>query len=225
MLDDRLRGVKERLLRPVARGLPGFVTPTGVSVVATGVGLASALAAWQGAFGAALALWLACRVLDGLDGTLARVRGAPTGLGGYLDILGDTAVYAAIPLGVAAHLATPDGWAVVAVLLASFYLNAVSWSYLATLLVARHLPAPKGHTPGGAEPSAGARANPEAAPPFTATPMPRGLIEGTETVVLYALALALPRWALPIFGAMAFLTLATALERALRARRLLGPEG
>lgn len=217
MLDDRLRGVKERLLAPVARRLPDAVTPARLTLLATGVGLASAGAAWQGAFGAALGLWLTSRFLDGLDGTVARVRGRSTGIGGYLDILGDTVVYAAIPLGVAAHLGTPEGWMVVAVLLGTFYLNALSWSYLATLLVARGAPVRS------IEPRANGGSY------LTATPMPRGLIEGTETVVLYALVLAFPGWALPLFGVMALLTLFTVLERALGAKRLLerngGPEG
>ncbi|MEC9462913.1 MAG: CDP-alcohol phosphatidyltransferase family protein, partial [Pseudomonadota bacterium] len=54
---------------------------------------------------AALLLILANRVLDGLDGAVARIQG-PTDRGAYLDIALDMVFYALIPLGFA--VAAPD---------------------------------------------------------------------------------------------------------------------
>jgi len=57
---------------------------------------ATALRAWP----VALGLWLANRLLDGLDGPTARA-GTPTDAGGFLDIVADFSVYAGIILGLA----------------------------------------------------------------------------------------------------------------------------
>jgi len=63
-------------------------------------GVAAAAAVALGAFGWGLALFALNRLLDGLDGAVARVAGA-TDRGGFLDITLDFLVYAAIPLGFA----------------------------------------------------------------------------------------------------------------------------
>ena len=76
----------------------------------------------------AVVLWLLNRALDGLDGAIARARGRGSDLGGYLDMLADVVVYAAVPLGVAVSVDTRSGWMAAAVLLGSFYVNAVSWA-------------------------------------------------------------------------------------------------
>lgn len=63
-------------------------------------GAAAAAAVALGAFGWAVALFALNRLLDGLDGAVARVTG-PSDRGGFLDITLDFLVYAAIPLGFA----------------------------------------------------------------------------------------------------------------------------
>ena len=57
------------------------------------------------AYGLALAVVLANRLIDGLDGAVARYSKI-TDLGGYLDIVGDFLFYAAVPFGFA--LARPE---------------------------------------------------------------------------------------------------------------------
>jgi phosphatidylglycerophosphate synthase len=195
MLDDRIRPVKERVLAPVARALAGRVSPAALTFLGFVLTLGAAGAAWRGAFGLALAFWLAGRLADGLDGVVARIDGTQSSIGAYLDIVLDTAGYAAVPLALAAHHATADWWMAVAVLLASFYLNTVSWGYLSGLLASR------------ARDARGEEG------PFTSAPLPRGLIEGAETVVLYALILVVPRWSLALVWVMAALVLITAVER------------
>ena len=204
MFDHALRRHKDGLLAPVARAVPAAVHPSAITALALVPGLGAAAAAALGAPLVALALWLANRVLDGLDGTLARRRGLQSDTGAYADILLDVVVYAAIPLGLAAADGGRGAYAAAAVLLASFYVNAVSWAYLSALLERR---------------GAGAAARGER----TAVTMPPGLVEGAETVVLFALALALPALSVPLMWAMAAAVAAGAGQRALWARRALRP--
>lgn len=81
--------------------------------------------------------WFLNRLFDGLDGSLAREQDAASDFGGYLDIVLDFAVYAAIPLGLALGQPAAANFVALALLLASFYVNAASWIYLAALLEKR----------------------------------------------------------------------------------------
>jgi phosphatidylglycerophosphate synthase len=85
------------------------------------LGLAAALAVAAGQFYIALALLIANRIADGLDGAIARATG-PTDRGAFLDIALDFLVYAAVPLGFAAWSPHANAFAA-AVLLASFVAN------------------------------------------------------------------------------------------------------
>jgi phosphatidylglycerophosphate synthase len=205
MVDKILRGPKEQLLSPIAFGLPRSLSPTALTIAAFGVGLLAALAAWQQLFGTALALWALNRFLDGLDGTLARVHGKQSDVGGYLDIVLDTVIYAAIPIGLVLARPSTAAWLSLVALLASFYINGASWMYLAALLEKR---------------SQGAQAQRE----LTAITMPGGIIEGTETVIFYSLFLLAPGLLVPLFWTMALLVGATIGQRLLWAWRTLGQE-
>ena len=200
MTDGVLRRHKEALLGPLAGATPASVHPTAITLLAVVPGLGAAWAAAAGAPWLAVSLWLANRLLDGLDGTLARRRGQQSELGAYADIMLDMVVYAAVPLGIAAAQGTRAAFVAGAVLLAAFYVNAISWSYLSALLERR---------------SAGASARGET----TAVTMPGGLIEGAETVVLFALALAVPGWSIAIMWAMAGAVVLTIAQRAVWATR------
>ncbi len=195
MIDHLLRRPKDRALGPLARRLPRGVHPTLITVVAVVPGLGAALAAAAGAAGLAVVLWLVNRLLDGLDGAVARRAGRQSDAGAYADILLDVVVYAAIPLGIAAGQDTRAAWLAAAVLLAAFYVNAISWAYLSALLERR---------------AAGARARGE----VTAVAMPGGLIEGAETVILFSVALAVPDWSVAVMWAMAAAVAAGVVLRA-----------
>jgi phosphatidylglycerophosphate synthase len=194
MIDKSLREPKESLLSPLVRGPLRQIHPTTVTVLAALVGVAAAGAAWQGAYLPALALWALNRVLDGLDGTLARITDQQSDLGAYLDVVLDHVVYVAVPLGLALAAGSPAAYLALALLLSSFYINAASWMYLSALLEKRH---------------AGAAARGE----LTTVTMPTGLVEGAETVVLYTLFLLFPGALVPMFGLMAVLVLVTAGQR------------
>jgi phosphatidylglycerophosphate synthase len=154
--------------------------------------------------GLALVFWGLSRVLDGVDGIVARL-GEPTAWGGVLDLVLDGMGYVAIPLAFGVQSGTVTGWMVVAVLLATFYLNVLSWSVLAAFHARREA---------GTHP--GSRSGPGA-------PLPRGLIEGAETVVFFAAAMAFPAYALSILGVMAALVFVTVVERIVHAHRILSP--
>ncbi len=194
MFDDYLRALKDRVLAPLARFLGDHVHPNAITVAGFLVGMASAGAAAAGAFRPGLALWVVNRFLDGLDGSVARLSGRASDFGAYLDIVVDFIVYAAIPIGLI--IATPGrGPAVAAtVLVASFYVNAASWMYLAALLERRAL---------------GASATGE----LTGVTMPPGLIGGTETAIIYALFFVWPNHIVTLFYGMAALVVVTVGQR------------
>lgn len=202
MLDGPLRPAKDRLLAPLVHGPLRSAPPLAVTLTALVASLAAAVAAWQSLPVAAVTLWLLSRLADGLDGAIARQQGSAGDRGGLLDIVADTIGYAAVPLGIAAGIDTRAVWVVVAVLLATFYVNAVSWTYLAALLEKRE---------------AGARATGT----VTSTVMPRGLVEGAETIVFFALALAWPAAAPWILAVMAGAVGITVVERLWRSDALL----
>lgn len=202
MIDQRVRPIKDRLVDPVARRVPAMV-PVGVLTgAALVVGLAAALSAAAGLVIVSVGLWLCNRVLDGLDGAVARSRQSTSDLGGYVDIVGDVVVYAAVPLGVAVALGSRSGWIAVAALLAVLYVNAVSWAVLAALLEKR---------------GAGVSTTAEA----TSIRMPTGLVEGAETIVGYSLLLLLPHRAVEIASILAGLVGVGIVQRIVAARRLL----
>ncbi len=102
------------------------------SVAGLDIGLTTVpLLAW-GRYEMALLVILLNRLIDGLDGAIARQKGA-TPFGGYLDIMCDMGFYAAVPIGFA--LARPDNALWAALLLASFVCTASSFLGRAVLAV------------------------------------------------------------------------------------------
>lgn len=110
------------------------MTPRALTIVGFVLSVTAALAAWQIWTVAAVVCWLAGRVFDGLDGAVARRRGTASDRGGYGDLLLDSVGYALVPLGVAFGADDRATWTVTALLLATFYINSVSWLMLAALL-------------------------------------------------------------------------------------------
>ena len=204
MFDNASRPLKDRLLLPMVRAVPAAIGPMHITGAALVSGLGAAAAATRGAWAAALILFAINRILDGLDGLVARHRGVATDLGGYLDVLFDFMVYAAIPVSV--WLGTGgDGATTISlvVLLAVFYVNAASWMYLSAVVEKR-----------AAKPR-----------PLTSVAMPTGVVEGTETLVFFTFFLALPAYAAALFYAMAAATSLGILQRVVWAIRTLPERG
>jgi len=138
MLDRLVQNMLAPVLQTVGRALLragwGADALTGLGF---GVGMAAAVAIANQAFGLGLFLLLASRLLDGLDGAVARLT-RPTDAGGFLDIALDFLFYAAVPLAFA--LADPVANALpAAVLLASFLGTGSSFLAFAVLAEKRQL--------------------------------------------------------------------------------------
>jgi hypothetical protein len=218
MLDSTLRPVKDRLLVGVTRTPLGRLHPTVITSVGLVASLGAAVAAWRLLPLLAVGLWLFGRVADGIDGAVARSSGRSSDVGGLIDFVFDSVGYAAIPLGLAFGLDERGAWIATAVLLASFYLNAVSLGYVAALLEKRALVAPPAPYTAHGEPSdeeshSTAHASQEERRGPTSAVLPRGLVEGTETIVFFTLALAFPDAATTIWWVMAAAVFVTVLER------------
>ena len=197
MLDAAVRGRLGPRLEPVAAALDRRgVTPGAFTAAGLLVGVAACVAAALGVWVAALVLWLVNRSLDGLDGTLARRRGA-TDLGGMLDFLADFVVYGGFVVGVA--IAEPGARVACCVLLAAYLLNNVALLSFAALVEKRRL------TFGD-----------ERSLRFTA-----GLTEGTETILAYCAFCLLPAHAATIAWVFAAMVMITVLQRVELARRTL----
>jgi phosphatidylglycerophosphate synthase len=194
VFDRFFRSLKDVLLGPVARALGPRVPPAAITWLAFGAGLSCAVAVLAGHLHVALGLWLVNRLLDGLEGTHARVHARVSHFGAYLDIVLDFVVYAAIPVAFVVAKREYELALAGMFLLASFYVNAASWMYLSALLEARHEgAASRGET--------------------TSATMPSGIIAGTETIVFYALFFLMPSRQAMLFTLMALLVLANAVLR------------
>lgn len=118
MLDAAIRPLIDPPLNYVGRVLAARgVSANAVTLTGFAVGLAGVPAIAVGEYGAGLGLILASRLLDGLDGAVARAVGV-TDFGGYLDIVCDFILYSAWVLGFA--LAEPAHAVAAAFLMLSF---------------------------------------------------------------------------------------------------------
>lgn len=189
MLDATLR----RALAPALGGAAGRLARIGVSagaLTAVGlvIGIGSCVAAGFEHWYLALGLWLANRTVDGLDGPLARIRGA-TDLGGMLDFLADFVVYAGFPLAVA--IAVPDARVATCALLGAYLLNNVALLSFSSLIERRKI-----------------ELGDERSLRFTT-----GLTEGSETIACYALVCLIPEHAGSIFWVFTGLVMVTVVQR------------
>src|SRR5438128_2466623 len=105
MLDPLLRRLIDPPLDRAGRWLAGRgLTANQTTLAGLAVGLLTVPLLAGAHYNAALVIVLINRLLDGLDGAIAR-QGKSTPFGGYLDIVCDMVFYAALPLGFA--LAAP----------------------------------------------------------------------------------------------------------------------
>jgi phosphatidylglycerophosphate synthase len=191
MLDARLRPLIDPPLNRAGAVLAGLgVTANGLTFTGLALGLAGAAAIAFGHIGWGLALIIANRLLDGLDGAVARVRG-PSDLGGYFDIVADIAIYVSVPVGFGALSAANTLPALV--LVASFVLTGVSFLAFAVIAGKR----------GATTQAHGKKSF------FYST----GLAEGTETIIVFIAMCLWPAWFGPIAYAYAALCVLTVFQR------------
>jgi phosphatidylglycerophosphate synthase len=202
MFDDWLRHLKDRWMTPLALLIGPSVSPNAFTVAAALVGLFCAYLASRDAMLPAFIAWVINRLLDAIDGLQARVHGRQSDFGGYLDIMLDHIVYAAIPIGLLVAHPTPTFGIVTALLLGVCFVNGASWMYLAAILERI---------------GAGARASGE----LTTITMPPALVAGAETIVFFSLFFLLPQYQVPLFSTMALLVAVNIVQRLIWAHRAL----
>lgn len=161
------------------------------------LGLGGAVAIAFGELWLGLALIIANRLLDGLDGAVARARG-PTALGGYFDIVADFAFYVSVPLGFG--VLSDANTLPALTLVASFVLTGVSFLAFATIAAER-----------GAETTAHGKKS-----FFYST----GLAEGGETIAVFIAMCVFPAWFAAIAYAYAALCVLTVFQRSAMAMAL-----
>jgi len=138
LIDRYLLPVQARLLRPVAAKLVRLgVSADAITLVGFGIGLLAAPFIAAGQFEAALAAILVNRLLDGLDGAVARMTG-PTDRGAFIDIAFDFFFYATVPLGFALGDPVRNGLAAT-VLVVAFVGTGSSFLAFATIGAKRRL--------------------------------------------------------------------------------------
>ena len=191
MFDARIRPLIDPPLNRMGAVLAHWgVTANALTFAGLALGLGGAVAIAQGYLGLGLVLIIANRLLDGLDGAVARARG-PTALGGYFDIVADFAFYVSIPL--AFGLLDPANTRAALVLVASFVLTGVSFLAFAVTAAER----------GESSEAHGKKSF------FYST----GLAEGTETVVVFLAFALFPQWFVPIAYGYAALCALTVVQR------------
>ncbi len=196
MLDYKVRKVLDPKLDRVGKffahlGIPAdFVTLLGWLF-----GVAAIIFVSQRFFWLSLIFWLINRVLDGLDGPIAR-SGNRSPIGGLLDLLADFSIYGGYLVGLA--IAMPSQGVALAVLFLSYYLSGMTLMAISSMKSES-----KAKTPGK-----------------RTFYFANGLAEGTETIIAYSLICIIP-WAaniiLWVFSVMVFITF---LQRAVIAMKL-----
>ena len=137
MFDAQLRPLIDRLLNPIGRGLVTLgVTANQVTMIGAAFGLIAAGCVAAGLLYPALWFVIANRVIDGLDGAVARASRS-SDFGGYLDIISDFIFYSAIPLAFA--VARPETALAAAFLIFSFIGTATSFLGFAILAEKHHV--------------------------------------------------------------------------------------
>jgi len=164
------------------------VSPLALTVGGWMAGVAACVAAATGSWSTALGLWILNRVLDGLDGPVARRRGQ-TELGGFLDLVADFSIYAGFVVGVA--IARPEAQVACLVLLTTYYLSGTAFLALSSLV------------------KEGSRRWDDG----RSLRFVGGLAEGTETVIVYVLFCLLPDHVTTIAWAFSALVAITAVQR------------
>ncbi|MGI9216980.1 MAG: CDP-alcohol phosphatidyltransferase family protein [Hydrogenophaga sp.] len=192
MLDRAIQQALRPVMTQAARGLVRLgVGANAISVAGFALGLAAAGAIAAQHYLAGLVLLLLSRLMDGLDGAVARAT-QPTDRGGFLDITLDFLFYAAIPLAFA--IAEPAANALPAtVLLASFIGTGSSFLAFAAIAEKRGLT--------------------DTALPGKSFYFLGGLTEATETIAAFAAMCLWPQWFAPIaYGFAALCGITTALR-------------
>jgi phosphatidylglycerophosphate synthase len=197
MFDEELRRGAKPLYRPLARSIAARMSANALTGLGLGVGLLCLGAIALGFNLVALVLWLANRLLDGLDGEVARLRNEKSEFGAFLDIVADFVMYGGFVAALA--IQHPDARLALVVLLLAYYLNGCVFLALSGIL--ERIKAER-RTERGLH-------------------FRRSLTEGFETIVAGALFLLFPAHVSLIAGVFAAMVFFSAAQRVLDGSRAL----
>lgn len=191
MFDSRLIPLIRRPLNLLARPLHGAgISANQISLTGFAIGMLALPLLALGLHGWALLAILLNRLLDGLDGAVARLAGI-TDCGGFLDITLDFIFYAAVVLGFA--LCAPANALPAATLLFAFMGTGSSFLAFAIMASRRGIENPVYH--------------------HKSLYYLGGLTEGSETIALFVLMCLWPAAFAPLAYGFALLCLVTTLTR------------
>lgn len=199
MFDAHIRKVIDPALNAAARILHKTgVSANGLTLFGGIISCGAATAIAVRYYDLGLTLIVLNRVLDGLDGPLARQTGA-TEFGGYLDSLCDFLFYVAVPIGFG--IAAPANLLPALFLAASFTVTAVSFLAFAAIAARANL----------GDGAHGAKA-------FIYS---TGVMEGAETILFFIAMCAAPGYFAALAYVFAALCVVTVLQRTMMAARVL----
>lgn len=188
MLDASLRQRLHPALDRIASGLDSTgITPNVITGIGFVVGVGACVAVATNWWILGLVLWLLNRLLDGLDGMLAR-RVGPTELGGFLDIMADFTIYGGIV--VAIGWAVPDARLAALALFLAYYLNGSAFLAWSSLAQRRELEGDG-----------------------RSLHFPAGLAEGTETIVAMSVILLVGSYTRELLWAWTAIVAITVVQR------------
>jgi phosphatidylglycerophosphate synthase len=198
MLDEELRRGAKPFYRPFAGTLARRgVTGDALTAASLAVGVLCLVAIAFGLNVLGLVLWLLNRLLDGLDGEVARLRGETSELGTFADIAADFLMYGGFLVALAVQ--HPDARLALVVLFFAYYLNGSIFLALSGIL--ERIKAER-LTERGLH-------------------FRRSLTEGFETIVAGVLFLVLPGHVSLVAWTFAALVFVSSAQRALDGRRML----
>lgn len=196
MLDSRIRPLIGPPLNAIGKGLArSGITANQVTIAGAVIGIGAGVAIGYHYYLLGLVLVLLSRVLDGLDGAVARVT-KQSDFGGYLDIVSDFAFYVAVPLGFGFAASANLPFAMI--LIASFTLTGIS--FLAYAVMAA---------------KAGRETDAHGKKSFFYN---TGLAEGTETITAFVLMCLLPQYFAVIAGIYSAMCVITVIQRTIAAK-------
>lgn len=196
MLDSRIRPLIDPPLNAIGKGLArSGITANQVTIAGAVIGIGAGVAIGYHYYLLGLVLVLLSRVLDGLDGAVARAT-KQSDFGGYLDIVSDFAFYVAVPVGFGFAASANLPFAMI--LIASFTLTGIS--FLAYAVMAA---------------KAGRETDAHGKKSFFYN---TGLAEGTETITAFVLMCLLPQYFAVIAGIYSVMCVITVIQRTIAAK-------
>ena len=167
-----MRKIKDAVVAPLTRVLERQTFSPNYITIASGiVGLIGIFFSAMGQRYVAFPFCLFGRILDGLDGAYARLTKQTSDFGGYLDIIVDFTIYGLTPLGVIVAQPSFGAWVALVILEVTFFVNAAGLFFLSAL-IEKNAHVKKEYEKDKKE--------------VTTLKMPPALIEGAESLILFA---------------------------------------